>query len=89
MINISTKDIRDALRSADEDGYVLFKEIRDEENIKKVKKHTITRKMYDELLQYANSIKDEALQELPFGLFVQYLENGNRYNYERIYFNLN
>ncbi len=86
MQGISIKEIRDALRCGQSDGYVLFKEIRENKNIEKVKQHPVTGKMAEELLQYANSIKNEKPQELTFETFIEFFENGNRYNYEKPYF---
>jgi hypothetical protein len=87
MKGISIKEIRNALRSGSSDGYVLFKEIREEVNINKVKTHPVIGKMAEELLQYADSVKNEMPQELSFESFIEFLENGNRYNYEKPYFN--
>lgn len=86
MQSISIKEIRDALRFGNNKGYVLFEEIRKENNIKKVKEHPVIGEMAKELLQYANAIINEKPIDLTFETFMQFLKDGNRNNYEKLYF---
>lgn len=86
MRNIHLREIRDALRKGSSAGFVLFPEIRSEENRRNVKQDAVLGSMAEELLQHARAVKEEAPPELPFHRFMEYLENGNRSHYERLYF---
>jgi len=86
MKSISIYEIREALRFGEHNGYILFPEIREKDNIAKIKNNPLLLKAANDWITYANSIADEPPKLLPFFLFIKILESGNRLNYEQAFF---
>ena len=86
MRAIPISEIREALRFGKEQGYCLFPEIRDSNCRAKVKLHPITQVMAKDIIALANQVKDQDPPKLTFERFIEYLENGNRYRYEKLFF---
>ena len=81
----STYSLREALKNGSKKGYTLFPEIREEENIKRIKNHEILSKTLEELKNYVKGWK-EITPPISFPMFMEFEKTGNRLIYEDAYF---
>ncbi|WP_135550112.1 heparinase II/III domain-containing protein [Paenibacillus cymbidii] len=86
-MSIGMREIREALRGGDRDGYTLFPEIRLDVNRARVKEHPVARRKADELLRFADAVKDAEPQRMSFAAFRLFGETGDRRQYQTQYFN--
>lgn len=86
MRAISISEIGEALKYGENQGYLLFPEIKNSKWKHKMLTHPITQKMVQDILELANKIKNEESPKLSFKLFIEYLETGNRNHYETVFF---
>ena len=81
----STYSLREALKNGSNKGYTLFPEIREKENIKKIKNHEVLSKTFEELEDYVANLKENTLA-ISFKMFMEFEKTGNRLIYEDAYF---
>ncbi|MGL4345652.1 MAG: hypothetical protein ACRCTE_10685 [Cellulosilyticaceae bacterium] len=86
MRGITISEIREALRFGEAQGYSLFPQIRDRNYRDKAKTHPITQVMIKDIIALADQVKDQAPPKLTFEGFIDFLETGNRYRYEKLFF---
>lgn len=86
MRAIPISEIREALRFGEKQGYNLFPEIKNSGCKAKVKSHPITKVMVKDIIDLATKVKDQESPKLTFERFIEFLENGNRFRYEKLFF---
>ncbi|WP_069998965.1 heparinase II/III domain-containing protein [Cellulosilyticum sp. I15G10I2] len=86
MRSISLFEIREALKYGDAHGYTLFPEIRTKDNIIKAQESPVTAHIIKDVIKDAEAIKQKPIIDLPFRRFIDFLQNGNRINYETLFF---
>jgi hypothetical protein len=86
METISIARIREALQKGKEEGYVLFAEGRQKEQLEKAKTNPVARQLLDQLEVYTQGVEKKAPRTSSFAMWIDYLETGNRRNYEKLYF---
>lgn len=81
----STYSLREALKKGEQNGYILFPEIKKQENIEKVKSKELTSRMLEELRKYTKQPTNIS-PTINFSMFMEFEKSGNRLIYEKAYF---